>query len=153
MKKKSSVSRATSARVFLILTTTVQDTATNETVCPMYELGVANSSKLEVKTSSALAMLGGTMLCTFPTNLPDPEVSFPLIVFGHGGGVGGFKTGMYEKFMREVASAGFVVCAPRQCLGMCPDVFETHILNAGLLYTSQAAEELLCVDPVGRRLL
>jgi hypothetical protein len=96
----------------------------------VYELSVAERSKFEVKTSTDLAMQGGTMLCTFPTNLPDPEISFPLISFGHGGNAGGWGTGWYEKFMREVASSGFVVCAPRHCPSMCPDVFETHVLNA-----------------------
>jgi hypothetical protein len=131
MNNESNLSRAAIALVFLILATVVPSTiVADETMCPVYDLRVAERSKFEVETYKDLPMVGGTMLCTFPTNLPDPNVTFPLISFGHGGNAGGLMTGVYEKFMREVASSGFVVCAPRRCTSMCPAVFETYLLNA-----------------------
>jgi hypothetical protein len=145
MKNESSLSRAIIALVFLILATAVPSTSqvTNRNItCPVYELSVAERSKFEVETSKFLAMAGGTMLCTYPTNLPDPEIKFPLIILGHGGGAGGWGTGWYEKFMREVASSGFVVCAPRHCLSMCPDVFETHLRNAILAAKTHSQEDV-----------
>jgi hypothetical protein len=77
--------------------------------------------------SSYFDMLGGQMLCAYPTNT---DLKFPLLSLAHGLNVGGWKLGSYLKFMRVMASAGFVICAPKHCWYDCTAKMHIHQLDA-----------------------
>eukprot|EP00591_Stephanopyxis_turris_P002523 CAMPEP_0195516466 /NCGR_PEP_ID=MMETSP0794_2-20130614/7185_1 /TAXON_ID=515487 /ORGANISM="Stephanopyxis turris, Strain CCMP 815" /LENGTH=299 /DNA_ID=CAMNT_0040645065 /DNA_START=101 /DNA_END=1000 /DNA_ORIENTATION=- len=65
-------------------------------------------------TTSQHPMQGGTMSCTYPSNIEDSK-KFPLLSFEHGDFGGGEFFMGYKQFMTKIASAGFVICAPLMC--------------------------------------
>jgi hypothetical protein len=77
--------------------------------------------------SSYFDMLGGQMLCAYPTNT---DLKFPLLSLAHGTGAGGWNLGSYLEFMLVMASTGFVICAPEHCWFDCLDKMDIYQLNA-----------------------